>query len=317
MPAVVVTVAIMATGCGASGNVVARVAGARILDPALHHWESVAAEVQQETASEHEAPAGRALSFLILASWLEGEARRQHVQVSNGQAKEQLEVLSWDQREHLKYERLPRDPQLKLYLTSPKVPSSDRLWLMKLAMILSRLEEQRRTRALSEITPQQIARFYRGHQKQFWRPERRDLEVIGNSKLSVVIKAKREVEAGGDFLRIAKRVSTDQEAPGGLEHPLARGEEEPEYDRVVFSAKPHTLVGPVEQTFYFIFEVIRVRPAHEESLARATKAIRRQLAWQRASSLLRARFEQAWIARTTCQGGYASVRCRSGEVRQT
>ncbi len=184
-------------------------------------------------------------------------------------------------------------------------------------MILARLEERRLSEAQHEVTPRQIDDYYAQHKKEFWRPERRDLEVIGNSQLSIVAKAKREIETGGNFLRIARRVSTDQEAPGGLEHPLARDEEEPDYDRVVFSAKPHKLVGPVKQSFYYIFEVIAIRPAHVEPLTQASAAIERQLAWRRASSLLKARFEQAWIARTACQRGYVSSRCRPQSVERS
>lgn len=301
---------IVLSGCGSSEQIVAEVAGAPIAATSLRHWESVDAKVYQGTGAARIASIGRALNFLILSTWLEGEARDRHLEVAPAQASEQLGVLAWDEREHLRYERLPRDTQLKGYLNNPRVSPSDRLWLMRLTMIVGRLEQQWLARALREVTPAQIARFYRYHKKQFWRPERRDLEVIGNSNLGVVVKAKREIEAGVDFLQIAKRVSTDQEAPGGLEHPLARGEEEPDYDRVVFAAPPHKLIGPVEQAFYYIFEVIRIRPAHEESLALAAATIKRRLANQRAQSVLRAQFEQTWRVRTTCHLGHVSARCR-------
>jgi hypothetical protein len=296
-------------GCGGSGVVVAWVGGSPISAGLLGHWESIDREVAGGASGGRAGSLGRVLGFLIFSRWLVGEARARHVVVSDGQAKGQLEVLDFDLRERMAYEALPLDPQLRGYLVGSWVGASDRLWLMKLAILAVRLEERRVARALGEITEGEIVGFYERNQRRFWEPERRDLEVIGNQSLDVVRKAKREIREGKDFLSIARRVSTDQEAPGGLEHPLARGEEEKPYDRVVFSAKPHTLVGPVEQTFYYIFEVIGVTPAHEQPLAQAEPAIKQRLAQQRASTRLTAEFQAAWAAKTICRTGYRLPLC--------
>lgn len=106
--AAVAVVAVVAGGCGGSSDVVARVAGTQISRTSLRHWESIDAGTPRDAARvQGNNSRGRALSFLILASWLEAEARRQGVNVSSGQAREQLETLAWDEREHLKIRTPP------------------------------------------------------------------------------------------------------------------------------------------------------------------------------------------------------------------
>jgi foldase protein PrsA len=302
-------VAVAVCGCGSSGTVVARVGDDPISASLLEHWEAIDAAVQGKPPGDRSASMPRALGFLIFSRWLAGEARKQGVEVSDGQAREQLEVLAFDQRESLPFLTPPRDAQLRAYLVSSKPGRSDRLWLMKLALLAGRLEQRRLTQALGEVTHMQIASFYAHDKRRFWRPERRNLEVIGNQSLRIVDQAKREIQAGASFLSVARRVSTDQEAPGGLEHPLARGEEEPQYDAHVFSAPPHKLMGPIDQTFYYIFEVLKISRAHIESLSQAESAIRLILAQRRASTQLVARFERAWRAKTSCRRGYVTPRC--------
>jgi parvulin-like peptidyl-prolyl isomerase len=307
--ALAIVLALASAGCAGSGPVVAQVGDNAISQALLVHWQSVDAIAHRKPPGDPATSMRKALGFLISSRWLAGEAEELGIKVSDGQAQQQLEVLRYVQREHLPFQKLPKEPQLRSYLLSSEVSMPDRLWLMRLTMLAAQLEQRRYSHALTEITSAQIARYYAHHQRRFWEPERRNLEVLGNQKLGVVIKAKHEIEAGKSFLSLARRVSEDQEAPGGIEHPLARGEEEPEYDRVVFSAKPHVLVGPISQTFYFIFEVLKITPAHERPLARAQGTIRGLLAQQRASTVLAGASERKWSARTSCHPRYVVSGC--------
>jgi len=191
------------SGCGDSNPVVARVAGTAISTALLHHWEPIESATRRERHAAPARPASGALTFLILARWIADEARELGVSVSDRQATQQLEVLSFDERERLVYGKLPRDTRLSRYLISPVLKPSDRLWLMRTSMLAEQLEQRRLSTALGEVTDAQIADFYKHHQRCFWRPERRDLEVLGNKQVSVVEKAKREIEAGKNFLSVA------------------------------------------------------------------------------------------------------------------
>jgi hypothetical protein len=81
---------------------------------------------------------------------------------------------------------------------------------------------------------------------------------------------------------------------------------------VVFAAAPHVLVGPVRYGFYYLFRVVKAIPAHRKPLAQAEAAIRRKLAFRRASTELLAAFEAKWVARTRCRSGYVVAQCGRG-----
>lgn len=305
-------------GCASSHSPIAEVAGAPIDAPSLGHWQSIDAAAHPSSprpgsagdppdplssSSSSSSSRQRALGFLIHAKWLLGEARARGIKVSAAAVDQQLEVLAYDRQQRLPDTALPSDRQLLAYLESPKASARDRRWLMGLALTTVKVEQARVAKALEGLTRPQIESFYRHHLRDYWLPERRNLEVIGNNDLKVVLQAKREVKAGKDFVSVAKRRSTDQEAPGGLEHPLARGEEEKPYDAHVFSAPLHKVIGPVSQTFYYIFEVLAIHPAHEQSLTDATPKIRARLAEQIAATRLLSAYERAWKARTRCKPG--------------
>ena len=252
----------------------------------------------------------RILGFLISSKWLTAEARGLGLSVSEREAGKQLELLLYVQRTHTEYyDTLPREPTLRRLLLSPKVRSPDRLWLMTQGMLATRVEQARLSQAQREVSHTEVKRFYDSHPRQFVMPDESDMEILGNYKRAVVVKARREIESGTPFLTVARRVSIDPEAPNGLQH-LVRGREEPPFERVVFAAAPHVLVGPVNYGFYYLFRVLKAIPAHRKPLAQVEAAIGRKLASRRASTKLLAAFERRWVARTNCRPAYVVPKCR-------
>jgi hypothetical protein len=296
-------------GCGgASEQGVARVGRSPISKRTLGHWTSVSAAVDPALAASKTSARRRALDFLIASRWLTGEASEAGVRVSSVESRKQLELLRYDQLEGLTYEPLPKDAQLRSLLTSSRVALADRLWLMRLSILAARIERLRLSQAQREVTREQIARFYGRHRRSFVQRAWRELEIIGNFHKAVVVRAKREVEAGASFLSVARRVSVDSEAPKGLQS-LARGDEEPPFEKVVFGARPGVLVGPVEYGFFYIFTVPRSRPERQLTLAESENRIRRRLAEERASGDLLSAFERKWMTRTSCQPTFVVSRC--------
>jgi hypothetical protein len=295
-----------ASGCGGgSAAVVAKVGQDTISNASLDHW--VAVDTVVEGAARVGQARGRALGLLVSWHWLIGEAGELGVRVSDAEAKKRLELFSYERLAGTGFETLPREAELRGFLLDRKVSHSDKLWLTKLAILTGRVERARLERARHAIAPAQVAKYYREHMREFALPERRDLEVLGHNDLAVVKKAKREIESGASFVELAKRISVDGEAPEGLQLGLARGEEEPEYDKVVFPAKPGVLLGPIKQDFYYLFKVIRVKPARLQTLAEADGAIRRKLADEQAPTV--ADLERKWVARTACRRGYVMPKC--------
>jgi hypothetical protein len=297
-------------GCGGgSDQVVARVAGSPIYMQMLSHWTSVVTTAAPDPAGPATPSKARALDFLIAAQWLVQEAHNVGVRVTAAESEKQLELLRFDQVERLSYAPLPKDTELRGLLMSSRVARADRLWLMRLSLLSVRIEGLRLSQARRNVTPQQIATYYREHRRSFVQREWRELEIIGNFHKAVVAKAKREVEAGANFLSVARRVSVDSEAPRGLQS-LYRGQEEPPFEKVVFAAKPGVLEGPTEYGFFYIFKVLRAKPERRLTLAESEARIRRLLGGQQASGPLLPALEREWISRTRCVSGVAASRCR-------
>jgi foldase protein PrsA len=298
----------VACGCASSNPVVARVGADALSKAELDHWISVGVAVEGRSPGLRD----RMLGFLISTEWLLGEARELGLTVSKQDARKQLEVLMFDQRTgapRYGLHGLPRERDARRLLLSPKVKRPDRLLLMQLGLLAMGIDQKRLAQAEREISHGQIASFYRTKSQLFHVLAQREIEILGNYKQHAVKGAKREIEAGVRFLTVAHRVSMVPEAPDGLQH-VIRGQEEPEFDKTIFAATPHVLLGPVKEGYYYIFEVLKATPGHRLPLARVQATIRRRLASRRASTKLLAAYEAKWAARTSCAPGYVVPRCR-------
>ncbi len=296
-------VGLSACGGGGSGDVVARVAGYPITKAALAHWMSV-----RFAGNDRTKPG--VLGFLISSQWTIGEAAELGVKVTDGEAQKQLERFKYVQLYRLGYERFPKEAELQRLLASRGETFSDQLWLMKLNMLATRIEQKHFSEIRRQITHAQIAGYYGENRQRFFLPEGRDVEVIMTYNEAVAKKAKREVQSGKSFLSVVKRVSVYPDDPGGL----PRWPKEKAFHKHVFAAKPHVLTGPVNQALdYYVFEVTKITPAGRRTLAQSEASIGQRLAvrrQQQVSTKLLEASEQKWTARTSCRPGYVVLKCR-------
>jgi hypothetical protein len=253
------------------------------------------------------------LSFLILSRWLLGEANELGVSVAASEVKREASELVEDQAEKAPYQRMTHDPELRRLLLAPILGQADRERLIELSLLVPKIERARLLRARRrEVNRRQVERFYVRHKRQFDLPNQRQVDIIGGP-LADVIQAKHEIESGKPFLEVARRVSIDPEAPGGLWR-LLLGHDEPQVEEPIFAARLHVLVGPKKYSEYYIFEVLEAIPAHQETLAEAEEVIREKLAPRPAR--LGAESERKWIRRTRCRAGYVVARCREYRTRR-
>jgi hypothetical protein len=299
-------------GTGGSNGVIVHVGSMPISKGSLERWRAleVAATQNQRTRG----PGTRhALSALIGANQLLSEAASRHLAASAGEAEARLQELEFDRARSLKFEPAARFAPFAKLLPAAIRSRSAELLLLRLDATVGKVERALYSQAERALTRAQVARYYASHTAKYALPERRVLEVIGNYQRSVIMDAKRKIEKGANFLAIARRVSIDQEAPNGLEPPLARGEEEPEYDRVVFPAKRGLLYGPYKQAFFFIFKVIKITPRRQLSLASSEAAVRRDIVREREQPIMASFYramETHWTRLTGCSPGYVVPRCR-------
>jgi len=312
-----------AGGCGIDGRgsseaVVARVGATPITKRTLEHWTSVESG-SVAVSSDGSTSKRAALGLLIEAEWTVGEARELGVAVTDAEAREGLALLRYTKAQEVPFDESARDADFVRSIGRSGETTADAQWLMKLNLLALRLERRRLQEDERAIGFGEIARYYAQHRRRFVVPEQRDLEVLGNDSKAVVDRARREIAGGADFVAVAKRMSTDSEAPQGLQLHLQRGQEEPEYENHVFAARPGVLLGPIHQVFYYLFRVLKVTPPRLRSLAQSEASIRATLVSSRKARLAlewRQRDERRWTARTDCSPGYVVAQCRLRGLRR-
>jgi hypothetical protein len=110
---------------------------------------------------------------------------------------------------------------------------------------------------------------------------------------------------------VAKKYSTDPTSKdhGGLLAGVRPGQEDQALNAAAFKAPINKLLGPVKGAFgYYIFEVTKITPATQQTLAQSKSLITQQLRQQGASSAqskLAATVKKNWLSKTTCQALYA------------
>jgi hypothetical protein len=289
--------AVVFFGCGGSSSDPAaiQVGENPVTAATVRHWMSVPVDGRQASQAQ-------VSRFLILSAWIEGEARALGVNVTAAEAETQLDILLRGEHAQATFTGSPLEAELQRRLNGG-VARADRVWLIRLDLLESRIA-QKRAEALRAITSTQIANYYTQHRSQLITPERRDITWIVRFGDAPLLKAIREVRAGKSLLSLASHLSFDAPTSTGME--LASSSQKG-FARRIFAAAPHQLIGPVHESVdYYIFEVTKVTPAQQQTLAQAEGSIRSLLQ----SSTSASTFTSRWTAKTSCSAGYVVAGCR-------
>jgi foldase protein PrsA len=191
---------------------------------------------------------------------------------------------------------------------------------LKFSLMLTQLSDQiyeRVAHATPRITRARVARYYDEHEDRYAIPQERDLRIIRTTSAAAAAKVRAEVQSGKSFGSVLKHIALPQPigTNAGVLLGLAPNQfSEPVLNDAIFKARPHAIVGPVKISLgYYVFEVTRVIPAHQEPLARVEATIRQKLPEElhrRALASFVTAFRRKWTARTTCRPGYVAQDCR-------
>jgi hypothetical protein len=162
----------------------------------------------------------------------------------------------------------------------------------------------------SAISQGQVARYYAKNKNLYVTPERRMIEIVEVRGEGAARRVRREIEAG---TQIASLHPIDESFA------LTNRAGEPERQRIqraIFTAKPHTLTGPIKlvvRSVYGLFEVTAVTPAIQQPLAQVQEQIKAKLAEQQRQATI-ADFIAAWTRRwrpmTDCSSGFVVPQCK-------
>ncbi len=343
--------AVLAAGCGGvPGNAVAEVDGNAIEKSAYDHWLQVAArtsgqganskapvppdftaciaqkrkttpkpakgqpkitdkQLKDQCKQEYEQLRDQVLQLLISFEWLEGEADEQGIKVTDAEVKK-----SFDQQ---KKQSFPKDADYQKFLKDSGQSEADILLQVKADLLKTKITEKI-TKGKDKVTDAQIEKFYNENKERFAQPERRDIRVVLTKGEAKAQQARRALQSGQDWKTVSKQFSIDEasKAQGGKLPAQAKGTLEKQLDEAVFSAKKGKLSGPVKTQFgFYVFEVTKVTPASQQTLAQAKETIRQTLQSQNQQDAIKKfsdEYTKRWKEKTDCREGFVIQQCKQG-----
>jgi foldase protein PrsA len=298
-------VAVLTVGCAASGppTNVASVAGEQIPKSAFDHWlESHRGSAKEGSPMDARI---RTMTFLVNAAWVREEARRRGLSVSNVEVESSLAAQrkefggdkGFDElREHLGLSPADFRARVRLDLLGRKLQE---------AMVDS-----------PPVAADQVVSFYSHHLHRFVKPASRELRAIVAKRKEQAVKTKSALGQGQSWGSVLSRYAVPQARANGGRLIIDTTNVFGDLRQAVFSASKGEVVGPVPiRGGWWVFEVMKSRPSHQESLSDARATIRNFLEtshenkeFRQFVSLLRRRYRD----RTICFSGYDAPEC--GEV---
>jgi len=224
----------------------------------------------------------QALSFLITADWLIGEAADHRTPICEHGPAASASAPA----------RTPSDA--KLELAKERAATKIRQCLEA---------------TVPKVTAAEIDRYYKQRIEQFAHREQRLFYIEEDlSSRVAALSRRREFELGK--ARIAKTAGTLYES---LERPADMLHATP-IVKAIFSARPRVVLGPfLENRTYYLMQVTRISSPRVTTLAQAANTIRGGLAsahWQQTLARFVNAWRRKWTARTDCSSGYIVQKCR-------
>jgi len=337
-------------GCGGvPGNAVAQVDGEAIEKKTFEHWMTVASKaggqpgatvpkppaftecvaqkrkttpapakgqpkvtdgaLKTQCKTEYDGLRNQVLQLLISFKWIEGEATRQKVKVSDAEIKKSFDT----QRK----EAFPKDADFKKFLKDSSQTQDDILMRVRLDALSNKIRDKI-TKGKDKVPDPEAKAFYDKNKARFAMPERRDLRIVLTKGEAKAKQAKRALDGGDSFSKVAKRFSIDQasKAQGGKLPGVAKGQQEKALDEAIFKASKGKVTGPVKTQFgYYVFEVTKVTPASQQTFEQAKPTITQTLASQNQQKALDTfvkSFRKRWREKTDCRKGYTTSDCKNG-----
>jgi foldase protein PrsA len=174
-----------------------------------------------------------------------------------------------------------------------------------------------------KVTDAQIASYYNKNKQRFAQPERRDLLVVLTKTKAKAQAAKSALDSGQKWAAVAKKYSIDEasKAQGGKLPGVAKGQQEKSFDNAIFSAKKGVTTGPVKTQFgWYVFQVQKITPASQQSLAQTKETIRNLLKSQNQQKALNdfvTGFRKDYKNKTKCAKAYVIPDCANAPKTKT
>jgi foldase protein PrsA len=272
------------------------------------------AQLKKQCKQQYTQLKGEVMQFLIQAQWVQQEAGKQGIKVSDADVQRSFQ----DQKK----QAFPTDAAYQKFLKTSGMSEQDILFRVKLDTLQQKLT-QKVTEEQSKVSDSDVQSYYNKNRKRFSQPERRDLLVVLTKTRAKANQAKAALKKGQSWKSVSKKFSSDQasKAQGGKLPDVTKGQQERAFDQAIFAAKKGKLQGPVKTQFgWYVFEVSKVTPASQQSLDQSKETIRNLLRSQRQQKALDKwikDFRQRYKDKTICADDFKTAECSNGPSDKT
>jgi parvulin-like peptidyl-prolyl isomerase len=262
---------------------------------------------------QYEQVRDQALSTILDTAWIEGEAERQGVEVTD---KEVSDTFT-----QLKSENFQTEEEYQQFLQQSGLTQEDIDQRVRLQVISQKIQDEI-TAGTPEVTDEEAREFYDANKSQFEQPESRDIRIIVNRDQAQVDQALTQLEADNSpesWQRVAAQFSTDPTSKdkGGVRTGVTPEQYEEPLNTEVFDAPQGEVEGPVSTSVSnYVFQVDKITPGTTTSYEDAAGQIKQQLeqqAQQEQFSAFLADYRDRWVEQTICSDDFLIERCDNFE----
>jgi foldase protein PrsA len=309
----------LVSGCGGvPGNAVATVDGDSIPRADYTHWLGVFTKAAAQPPADGTTPPAKptaaqlkqtTLQFLLSERWLNGEASKQGVNVTDAEVKKELEAQ--------KKQSFPKAGDFQTFLKTSGQTEQDVFERFRVSLLSNKLSTKVAGKG-GTVTDKAVTDFYAKNKAQFVKPEQRELRVVLTKDEAHAKQARNALDSGDSWKTVTAKYSIDDQtkAQAGKLPAQAKGSLDKDLDAAVFSAPKNELTGPLKTQYgYFVFTVTGVTPGSTQTVEQAKPTITKTLQSQNQQKTLDAfvkDFTARWRGKTQCSAGYRTSDCGNG-----
>jgi foldase protein PrsA len=264
--------------------------------------------LKKQCKTEYETLKREVMQFLIQSEWVQQEAAKRDIEVSDKAVRKSFE----DQKK----QAFPTDKAYQQFLKTSGMTEADILFRVKLSQLQEKLT-QKVTEDAKKVSDQDVEDYYNKNKQRFAQPERRDLLVVLTKTEAKAEQARQALESGQPWKTVVKQYSIDEasKAQGGKLAAVAKGQQDKALEDAVFAASKGEVQGPVKTQFgWYVFQVVKITAASQQSLDQARDTIKNLLRSERQQKALDAfvkDFREQYKDETNCSDDYRVAECKN------
>jgi foldase protein PrsA len=282
--------------------------------PAKGQPETTDAQFKTQCKQQYDQFKSEVLGFLIRSTWLDQEAIKMNVKVTDKEVQKQIDDI--------KKQQFTQKGSYEKFLQTAGLTNEDVLFQQRVRELQNKIT-QKVTKGKDKVTDAQIADYYNKHKSQFATAERRNVRIVLTKTKPKAQQAKRALDSGQSWKSVAKTYSVDQATKnkgGELQGGVAKGQQEKALDTAIFAASKGKITGPVKTQFgWYVFQVEKITEGKQQSLDESKANIKQQLAQQQQNNALKKfgdDYRKRYKATTDCRKGYEVDDCKNAPKKK-